>query len=165
MTMDKVLRVVERAGLKMAARAVNDTYWYAGDGTLATHMDAATPVSHVNLLHEVCHHVAATAEERRLVEYGLPARPFPAVSEAYQRRVTRTLDKPTSHVRECAAQLVNWRLGTALGVGSVFSHAANGMPWDEAFKCLKTWPWQERGGEWLRQIGVDLDAEVARLLS
>jgi hypothetical protein len=149
-----MIRLVERIGLQVEDRFVVDSYYYDGKGSFATRIDENRPLFDRDILHEISHYLVATDDERTLVEYGLPARPHPRVCDKYSERIVRTLDKPTSHTRECAAQILHREFGLRMGVGSVFF---DGLGWEEVKKMISNVSpkWEETGMGWLKSRNID----------
>lgn len=124
------------------------------------HTIALRGLNERDLLHESCHFVVATPEERTQVEYGMGPRAFFG-DNTYRDRVKNIMPREQSQIRECAALLLHERVGTELGIGMLMFKTIQEFmaPGLRIRKTLR-----EDGQAWLAEYGVDLDRTAALMV-
>lgn len=166
--MTDAIRAVARAvGVRLSDRCCTDGVSWDGD-TLACLQEPGKEFSDGEMLHEICHWLAATDAERAAPEFGLVPRPSLVHTgfgrgpkwDAYCARVPKPLlEQKDRQVREAATGWLHWNVARHLDMGPVIPH----IPWS-------TWltyedRWNEKGRPWLVARGLGPEALVARMVA
>ncbi len=174
MDRSRIFAIAAAAGVLLEERDVAGTFWYDGH-SVALNLSPGRPATEAELLHEIAHHLVATDEELLFPEYGMKSRALPRLKDDddYYQRVESARTEmggpergPWSQVRECAANLLNWRVAVELGIGHF---VRPDMTWDSWNTSLNSFykgrrVWEDTAREWLAEIGLDEDRTVRRLV-
>lgn len=156
----QILGLLDSVGLRASDRAAKDSFVFDGQ-TVAlrrTKDELATPEE---LLHEACHWVVATDEERLCPEYGLGAKRSAGLG--FANTTEPMVAKPDRQIREFATLLLHQRVGNVIGLGF-----RRDFPMDQFIKAMETCPeyagWRGPATRWLESRGVDIEATANRMV-
>jgi hypothetical protein len=143
-----------------------DSLSYDGE-TIATYVHKGRAFEEGEILHEICHYVAATSEERRLPEFGMVARPSMkmmgirdgSVDDYFKRAPTPIIERPQRHIRECATQYLHHGVAIVLDM----CPAVPKVKWEIWTRAYQH-KWNTLGVDWLRSQGYDPDELVSRMI-
>lgn len=155
-----IMSLLAEVGLEAADRAALDSFVFDGK-TVALRRTDKDPATLEELLHEACHWVVATTEERTLPEYGLGAKRSAHLD--FKGHVEPVVSKPDRQTRELAALLLHQRVGNAVGLGF-----KKDFPMDRFIgvidKDSQYAGWRDRANQWLAQVGVEVEAVANRMV-
>lgn len=156
-----IRRVFEEIGLQTADRAAEDSFVYDGE-TVALRKVGPTIMPPEELLHEACHWIVATEEERQFPEYGLGSKLSAHLSYDYMNRVEQVLPRFDRKIRECSALALHQKVGNQIG-----------LRWNEKYSLDEFIQqvekihllWKEWANQWFACRGIDVDAVALQMIN